>query len=165
MSEFTELPAAPSYLCNYCALSIKGCLISPHHLWFEVHIFMFDLKQQQFAFLQTPKDVTLFFSWDLPNINLKLSFLHTRWYMNFIHHENVLKCMKADKCYFWQQIEPHGKLFIQLKIEMHYVEKILKESIYLKCLIEMSLFFIVCSAQDRHLCSPFHYALTMNWME
>lgn len=163
MSEFTELPAAPSYLCNYCALSIKGCLISPHHLW-SPHLYVW-FKTTTICIFANTKGCYFIFSWDLPNINLKLSFLHTRWYMNFIHHENVLKCMKAGKCYFWQQIEPHGKLFIQLKIEMHYVEKILKESIYLKCLIEMSLFFIFCSAQDRHLCSPFHYALTMNWME
>lgn len=58
MSEFTELPSALSYLYNCCVLFKKGCLISPHHLWFEIHTFMFDLKQQQFAFLQTPKDVT-----------------------------------------------------------------------------------------------------------
>lgn len=40
---------------NYCALFIKGWLISPHHLWFEVHTFMFDFKQQQFAFLANTK--------------------------------------------------------------------------------------------------------------
>lgn len=54
-SEFTELPAAPSYLYNYYALFIKGCLISPQHLWFEVQSFMFDLKQQQFTFFANTK--------------------------------------------------------------------------------------------------------------
>lgn len=50
--------------------------------------------------------------------------------------------MKLAKCYFWQQIEIYGKLFIWLKeVEMHSGEKILKESVSLKCLFEMSLIF------------------------
>jgi len=61
MAQFTELLAALRDLYNYWVLFKKCSLISPCYLWFEIQSFIFDLKQQQFAILQTSKDATFLY--------------------------------------------------------------------------------------------------------